>query len=66
MSAGNLCLTDYAVHEWIGMLAYRFSGKAAEPASQFMAIWCRCSTRGFRRNRRNLRLIVLFPPGLIT
>jgi uncharacterized SAM-binding protein YcdF (DUF218 family) len=26
--AGNLDLTDYAVHEWIGMLAYRISGKA--------------------------------------
>jgi uncharacterized SAM-binding protein YcdF (DUF218 family) len=26
--AGNLGLTDYAVHEWIGMLAYHWSGKA--------------------------------------
>ncbi len=26
--AGNLGLTDYAMHEWIGMLAYRLSGKA--------------------------------------
>jgi uncharacterized SAM-binding protein YcdF (DUF218 family) len=26
--SGNLGLTDYAVHEWIGMLAYRLSGKA--------------------------------------
>jgi uncharacterized SAM-binding protein YcdF (DUF218 family) len=26
--SGNLGLTDYAIHEWIGMLAYRFSGKA--------------------------------------
>ena len=26
--AGNLGLTDYAAHEWIGMLAYRISGKA--------------------------------------
>ena len=25
---GNLGLTDYAMHEWIGMLAYRLSGKA--------------------------------------
>jgi uncharacterized SAM-binding protein YcdF (DUF218 family) len=25
---GNLGLTDYAVHEWIGMLAYRLGGKA--------------------------------------
>lgn len=25
---GNLGLTDYAVHEWIGILAYRLSGKA--------------------------------------
>jgi uncharacterized SAM-binding protein YcdF (DUF218 family) len=25
---GNLSLTDYAVHEWIGMVAYRLSGKA--------------------------------------
>jgi uncharacterized SAM-binding protein YcdF (DUF218 family) len=26
--SGNLALTDYAVHEWIGILAYRLSGKA--------------------------------------
>jgi hypothetical protein len=26
---GNLGLLDYAVHEWIGLLAYRVSGKAA-------------------------------------
>lgn len=26
--AGNLGLTDYAVHEWVGMAAYRLSGKA--------------------------------------
>ncbi|HKY19482.1 MAG TPA: YdcF family protein [Rhizomicrobium sp.] len=26
---GNLSLLDYAVHEWIGMVAYRWSGKAA-------------------------------------
>jgi uncharacterized SAM-binding protein YcdF (DUF218 family) len=26
--SGNLGLTDYAVHEWIGILAYRLSGKA--------------------------------------
>jgi uncharacterized SAM-binding protein YcdF (DUF218 family) len=26
--AGNLGLTDYALHEWIGMLVYRLSGKA--------------------------------------
>jgi uncharacterized SAM-binding protein YcdF (DUF218 family) len=26
--SGNLSLTDYAVHEWIGMLAYRLGGKA--------------------------------------
>ncbi|HKB96442.1 MAG TPA: YdcF family protein, partial [Rhizomicrobium sp.] len=26
---GNLGLMDYAVHEWIGSLAYRISGKAA-------------------------------------
>jgi uncharacterized SAM-binding protein YcdF (DUF218 family) len=25
---GNLGLTDYAVHEWMGILAYRLSGKA--------------------------------------
>lgn len=25
---GNLGLTDYVMHEWIGMLAYRLSGKA--------------------------------------
>src|SRR5579863_1643417 len=25
---GNLVLTDYAVHEWIGILAYRLGGKA--------------------------------------
>jgi uncharacterized SAM-binding protein YcdF (DUF218 family) len=25
---GNLGLMDYAVHEWIGLLAYRFTGKA--------------------------------------
>jgi uncharacterized SAM-binding protein YcdF (DUF218 family) len=25
---GNLGLTDYAMHEWIGMLAYRLGGKA--------------------------------------
>jgi len=27
---GNLGLTDYAMHEWIGMLAYRISGKARQ------------------------------------
>jgi uncharacterized SAM-binding protein YcdF (DUF218 family) len=26
---GNLGLADYAMHEWIGMLAYRITGKAA-------------------------------------
>jgi len=26
--SGNLGLTDFAMHEWIGMLAYRLSGKA--------------------------------------
>jgi uncharacterized SAM-binding protein YcdF (DUF218 family) len=26
--SGNLGLSDYAVHEWIGILAYRFGGKA--------------------------------------
>lgn len=26
--SGNLGMTDYAVHEWIGLLAYRLSGKA--------------------------------------
>ena len=25
---GNLGLADYAVHEWIGMFAYRLTGKA--------------------------------------
>ena len=27
--SGNLSLTDFALHEWIGMLVYRLSGKAA-------------------------------------
>jgi len=26
--ADNLGMADYAVHEWIGMLAYRLTGKA--------------------------------------
>ena len=26
---GNLSYIDYVVHEWIGLLAYRLSGKAA-------------------------------------
>jgi len=27
----NLGATDYAVHEWIGLLAYRLSGKSSGP-----------------------------------
>ena len=29
LSSGGLGLADYAVHEWIGMIAYRLTGKAA-------------------------------------